>query len=166
MGKNMYKPTLEEVKKLQKQGNMVPVYREIKGGIWDTPVSAYLKIARGAYSFLLESVEGGERLARYSFIGTEPSLVITTGNVKSADPLTLIEKEFSKYKPVPVEGLPRFHGGMVGYLSYEVARYFEKLPSPERDSLGLPESVMMLADTILVFDHIATDDKSRFPRPS
>ena len=154
LGKNMYKPTLEEVKKLQKQGNMVPVYREIRADM-DTPVSAYLKIARGAYSFLLESVEGGERLARYSFIGTEPSLVITTGNDKSADPLTLIEKEFSKYKPVPVEGLPRFHGGMVGYLSYEVARYFEKLPSPERDSLGLPESVMMLADTILVFDHIA-----------
>jgi anthranilate synthase component 1 len=154
LGKNMCKPTLEEVKKLQKQGNLVPIYREIRADM-DTPVSAYLKIARGNYSFLLESVEGGERLARYSFIGTEPSIVIKTGNGKSADPLTLIEKAFIKYKPIPVEGLPRFHGGMVGYLSYEVARYFEKLPSPENDSLGLPESVMMLADTLLVFDHIA-----------
>jgi anthranilate synthase component 1 len=149
----MYRPTLEEVKKLQKQGNLVPVYREIKADL-DTPVSAYLKIARGQYSFLLESVEGGERLARYSFLGTEPSKVVTTGNGAAADPLTAIEKEFSKFKPVHVEGLPRFHGGMVGYLSYEVARYFEKLPSPERDALGLPESVLMLADTLLVFDHL------------
>jgi anthranilate synthase component I len=150
----MYHPTLEEVKLLQKQGNLIPVYREIKADL-DTPVSAYLKIARGAYSFLLESVEGGERLARYSFLGTEPSLAITTGNGKNGDPLVFIEKEFSKYKPVHVEGLPRFHGGMVGYLGYEVARYFEKLPSPGSDTLGLPESVMMLADTILVFDHLA-----------
>jgi anthranilate synthase component 1 len=149
----MYHPTLEEVKKLQKQGNLVPVYREIKADL-DTPVSAYLKIARGDYSFLLESVEGGERLARYSFLGTEPSLVLATGNSNAADPLTAIEKEFSKFKPVHVEGLPRFHGGMVGYLSYEVARYFERLPSPENDALGLPESVFMLADTLLVFDHL------------
>ena len=77
MGKKMYYPTLEEVKKLKKQGNLVPVYREIKADL-ETPVSAYLKIARGNYSFLLESVEGGERLARYSFLGTEPSLILTT----------------------------------------------------------------------------------------
>ncbi|MGD0795830.1 MAG: anthranilate synthase component I [Dehalococcoidales bacterium] len=150
----MYNPTLEEVKKLARHGNLVPVYQEIKADL-DTPVSAYLKIARGAYSFLLESVEGGERLARYSFLGTEPSLVLTTGDGHAIDPLTAVEKEFLKYEPVHVEGLPRFHGGMVGYLSYEVARYFEKLPSPVRDTLGLPESVLMLADTILVFDHLA-----------
>jgi anthranilate synthase component 1 len=150
----MYHPTLEEVKKMAKKGNLVPVYREVRADL-DTPVSAYLKIARGEYSFLLESVEGGERLARYSFLGTEPSLVLTTGNSRAIDPLEPVEKEFAKYRPVHVEGLPRFHGGMVGYLSYEVARYFEKLPSPERDALGLPESVLMLADTILVFDHIA-----------
>jgi anthranilate synthase component 1 len=150
----MYHPTLEEVKKLQKQGNTVPVYREIKADM-DTPVSAYLKIARGEYSFLLESVEGGERLARYSFLGTEPALVLSTGKDNPIDPLTAIEKEFKKIKPVHVEGLPRFHGGMVGYLSYETARYFEKLPSPERDALGLPESVLMLADTLLIFDHIS-----------
>jgi anthranilate synthase component I len=150
----MYHPTLEEVKKLKKQGNLAPVYREIKADM-DTPVSAYLKIARGSYSFLLESVEGGERLARYSFLGTEPSLVLSTGKDNAADPLKAIENVFNQFKPVHVEGLPRFHGGMVGYLSYEVARYFEKLPSPERDALGLPESVFMLADTLLVFDHLS-----------
>ncbi len=149
----MYYPELEEVKKLKKHGNLVPVYHEMVADL-ETPVSAYLKIAQGDYSFLLESVEGGERLARYSFIGTEPSLVIKTGRENPVDPLTLIEKEFQHYQPVPVSGLPRFHGGIVGYLSYEVARYFEKLPAPDNDPHGLPESVLMLADTLLVFDHL------------
>jgi anthranilate synthase component 1 len=152
-GEKMYHPTLEDLVKLKKQGNLAPVYREIKADL-ETPVSAYLKIAQGKYSFLLESVEGGERLARYSFLGTEPSLVINTDSKKPTDPLLLIEKEFKKYRPVPVEGLPRFHGGMVGYLSYEVARYFEKLPSPENDPIRLPEAVLMLADTLLIFDHL------------
>ncbi len=149
----MYYPTLEEVKKLARHGNLVPVYYEMMADL-ETPVSAYLKVARGNYSFLLESVEGGERLARYSFIGTEPSLILSTGTENRTDPLFLIEEEFKQFKLVPVGGLPRFHGGMVGYLSYEVARHFEKLPSPENDPLGLPESVFMLADTILVFDHL------------
>jgi len=149
----MYYPTLEEVKKLKQHGNLVPVYREMMADL-ETPVSAYLKVARGNHSFLLESVEGGERLARYSFIGTEPSRVIKTGTAHKIDPLILIEQEFQQHHLVPVAGLPRFHGGMVGYLSYEVARYFEKLPSPERDPLGLPEAVLMLADTLLVFDHL------------
>jgi anthranilate synthase component 1 len=149
----MYRPTLEEVKKMKKQGNLVPVYREIQADL-ETPVSAYLKIARGKYSFLLESVEGGERLARYSFLGTEPTKIISTDSRKPTDPLKRIEKEFKKYRPVPVEGLPRFHGGMVGYLSYEVARYFERLPSPEKDPLKLPEAKLMLADTLLIFDHL------------
>ena len=150
----MYYPTLNEVRQLKNQGNLVPIYREIMADL-ETPVSAYLKIAKGSYSFLLESVEGGERLARYSFIGTEPSLVLRTGNENPIDPLLLVEKEFNCFRPVLVAGLPRFHGGMVGYLSYEVVRYFERLPSPDYDPLGLPESVLMLADTLLVFDHIA-----------
>ncbi len=153
MGKMMYQPTLEEVKKLKDRGNLVPVYREIRADL-ETPVSAYLKIACGKYSFLLESVEGGERLARYSFLGTEPARVISTDAKNPTDPLKLIEKEFERYKPVAVEGLPRFHGGMVGYLSYEVARYFEKLPSPENDPINLPEARLMLADTLLIFDHL------------
>lgn len=150
----MYYPTLKEVRQLKKQGNLVPVWRDIQADL-ETPVSAYLKIARGNYSFLLESVEGGERLARYSFIGTEPSLVLKTENGNPVDPLLLVEEEFARLHPVPIAGLPRFHGGMVGYLSYEVARYFERLPCPSQDSQGLPESVLMLADTLLVFDHIA-----------
>ncbi len=149
----MYYPTLDEVRQLKKYGNLVPVYQEIIADL-ETPVSAYLKIARGNFSFLLESVEGGERLARYSFIGTEPSLVLKTGGKNSVDPLLRIEEEFKRFQLVPIAGLPRFHGGMVGYLSYEVARYFERLPSPDYDPLGLPESVLMLADTLLVFDHL------------
>ena len=149
----MYYPTLEEVRELKKQGNLVPVYQEIRADL-ETPVSAYLKVARGEYSFLLESVEGGERLARYSFIGTEPSFILKTGAENPVDPLLLVEKKFNRYQPVPIAGLPRFHGGMVGYLSYETAGYFERLPSPQRDTLGLPESLLMMADTLLVFDHL------------
>jgi anthranilate synthase component 1 len=115
-------------------------------------------------------VEGGERLARYSSLGTEPSKVLTTNNnteispslnlsrqgreANDGDPLLLVEKEFRKYQTIPVEGLPRFCGGMVGYLSYEVARYFEKLPSPDKDAIGLPESQLMLVNTLLIFDHL------------
>jgi anthranilate synthase component 1 len=150
----MHRPSLPEIKPLKGRGNLAPVYREIRADL-ETPVSAYLKIARGRYSFLLESVEGGERLARYSFLGTEPAGVITTGDGNRADPLRLIEEEFKNYRPVPVAGLPRFHGGMVGYLSYEVARYFERLPAPPADPIALPEARLLLADTLLVFDHLA-----------
>jgi len=149
----MYYPTLEEVRRLKKYGNLVPVCRDIQADL-ETPVSAYLKIGRGNYSFLLESVEGGERMARYSFIGTEPLLVLRTRDANPVDPLDLAEKELARLHPVSIAGLPRFHGGMVGYLSYEVARYFERLPSPGPDPQGLPESTLMLADTLLVFDHV------------
>jgi len=149
----MYYPTLEEVRRLKKYGNLVPVCRDIQADL-ETPVSAYLKIARGNYSFLLESVEGGERLARYSFIGTEPLLILRTGEENPVDPLNLVEKELARLHPVSIAGLPRFHGGMVGYLSYEVARHFERLPCPDKDPQGLPESVLMLAGTLLVFDHV------------
>jgi len=149
----MYYPTLDEVRRLKKRGNLVPIYREIVADL-DTPVSAFLKIARGNHSFLLESVEGGEHLARYIFIGTEPSLILKARDDSPTDPLLLIEKELSKFRLAPTAGLPRFHGGMVGYLGYDVARYFERLPSPEHDPLGLPEFILMLADTLLVFDHL------------
>jgi anthranilate synthase component 1 len=150
----MYYPTLEEAKRLSTQGNLLPVYREIRADL-ETPVSAYLKVARGDHSFLLESVEGGERLGRYSVIGTDPSLVLKTGVDNPVDPLNRMEKEFNRLKLIPIPELPRFHGGIVGYLSYEVARYYEELPSPDADPQGVPESVMMMADTILIFDHIA-----------
>ena len=122
----MYYPTLEEVGRLAGQGNLVPVCREINADL-ETPVSAYLKIARPPYSFLLESVEGGERIARYSFIGTEPLSVIKTGPGQEhgrVDPLVPIERELSQFKVVQTEGYPRFNGGAVGYASYEAVNYF------------------------------------------
>jgi len=155
----MYTPSLEEARALADRGNLCPVYREVAADL-ETPVSAYLKVARGRHSFLLESVEGGERLARYSFIGTEPYRVLRTGvspafNHWRSDPLVPIEDELRRFQVVPVPGLPRFHGGAVGYLSYEVARYFEpRLPVPEADPLGLPEAIFLFVDTLLVFDHL------------
>ena len=153
----MYYPTLEEIKELAGSGNLVPVYREIEADL-ETPVSAYLKVARPPYSFLLESVEGGERLARYSFIGTEPYAVMKTGPGQSygaVDPLVPIKEEMDRYRLVSVPDLPRFHGGAVGYLSYDVVRYFEpRVPEPPRDLLGLPESLFTFNDTMLVFDHL------------
>ena len=152
----MYFPTLEQVKKRSKDGNLIPIYREIMADM-ETPVSAFLKIARGPHSFLLESVEGGERMARYSFIGTEPYRVLRTGpgeETGAVDPLVLIQQELEKYKLIPLAELPRFHGGAVGYLSYEAVRYFEELPSPEVDTLQLPEAILLFTDTLLVFDHL------------
>ena len=152
----MYYPTLEQVEELSDKGNLVPVYREISADL-DTPVSAYLKVARRPYSFLLESVEGGERIARYSFIGTEPYDVIKTGpgqKYGAVDPLVPVQKALEQMKVAGVPDSVRFDGGAVGYLSYEAVNYFERLPSPERDPLGLPESVFMLTSTFLVFDHL------------
>ncbi|MFC2122143.1 anthranilate synthase component I [Bacteroidota bacterium] len=149
----MYYPTLEEVKQYKGQGNLMPVYREIVADL-ETPVSAFLKINRGGCSFLLESVEGGQRLARYSFIGTDPYRVLTTRGEDKTDPLPLIEEELNKYQVVQVADLPRFCGGAVGYLAYEAVTRFEELPSPESDSLELPESMFMLVDSMLVFDHV------------
>src|SRR5688500_17449721 len=151
-------PTIEQARDLAKRGNLIPVYREVLADM-ETPVSVYRKIARGRYSFLLESVEGGERLARYSFIGTEPRLtvrlhehraVVTTasGEVSEtafSDPLDFVRDLLAPYTPVPLPDMPRFQGGAVGYLAYECVRYFEDLPAPERDDLGLPDAVLMLA---------------------
>ena len=158
----MYYPSLEQVKSLAGQGNLVPIYRSINADL-ETPVSAYLKVARPPYSFLLESVVGGERLGRYSFIGTEPYRVIKTGKGEmggEVDPLTLVQAEMDQYQMIPVADLPRFHGGGVGYLAYDCIRYFEpRVPPMPADPLGLPESVFMFADTMLVFDHLRHDIK-------
>ena len=152
----MYSPTLQEVEELAHTGNLVPIVREINADL-ETPVSAYLKVARPPYSFLLESVEGGEHIARYSFIGTEPESVIKTGPGReygAIDPLVPIEQQVSQYKLVDAPQLGRFNGGAVGYLSYEAVNYFEELPSPDEDVLGVPEAVFMMTTTFLVFDHL------------
>ncbi|HEY1391499.1 MAG TPA: anthranilate synthase component I [Ktedonobacterales bacterium] len=149
-----------------------PVWREVAADL-DTPVSAYLKLASGRYGYLLESVEGGERLARYSFVGTDPYLVVQArdgmatyrwlaglraGTVERApcdDPLDAVRAELERRSVAPSPpGLPRFPGGAVGYLSYEVAaRYEPTVGIPANDPLCLPESVFMFSDTLLIFDH-------------
>ena len=156
--KGPYYPTLQQVRELTAdQGNLVPVYREANADL-ETPVSAYLKIARGPYSFLLESVEGGERLARYSFIGTEPYRTLLMGPGQPGgigDPLVPVQKELAQFRPVAVEGLPRFLGGAVGYISYECASYFEpRVPRARSNPLALPEALFLFTDTMLVFDHL------------
>ena len=153
-----YYPSIEEFRELAKgQGNLIPVYREVVADL-ETPVSAYLKIARGPYSFLLESVEGGERLARYSFMGTEPYRVLRCGLGQPdgvTDPLLPVEEELARFEPVQVAGLPRFLGGAVGYLAYECAHHFEpRVPVPSVDPHGLPEAVFLFTDALLVFDHL------------
>lgn len=160
----MYYPSLEEVKNSRQRGNLVPIYREIVADL-ETPVSAFLKINHGSYSFLLESVEGGERLARYSFIGTDPYRLLAIEARDKRDPLRLIAEELDKYRLVPVDGLPRFCGGAVGYLAYETAARFEELPSPEKDPLGLPEALFMFVDTLLIFDHVTHRIKVPEPCP-
>ncbi len=150
-----------------------PLWREVAPDL-DTPVSAYLKLARGRYGYLLESVEGGERLARYSFVGTDPYLVLrvrdgvathrwlsgpcagTVERAPCADPLEAVRAELERrpLAPAPPD-LPRFRGGAVGYLSYEVAaRYEPTVDIPASDPLGLPESVFLFSDTLLIFDHV------------
>jgi len=154
----MYHPTLAQVKALARHGNLVPIYREVAADL-ETPVSAYLKVAQGDHSFLLESVEGGERLARYSFIGTEPYRVVRLGPYRDpregSDPLRAVEEELGRFRLAPVEGLPRFTGGAVGYLAYESIRHFEpRVPMAENDPLSLPEAIFMFVSTMLVFDHL------------
>lgn len=148
----MYYPTLEQVKGMKGEGTVVPVYREIVADL-ETPVSAFLKINRGGYSFLLESVEGGERIGRYSFIGTEPYAVLEGDG--TTDPLPRIATEMKKFKIASRGTFPKFAGGAVGYLSYETITRFENLPSPEKDPIGVPESIFMMVDTFLIYDHVS-----------
>jgi anthranilate synthase component 1 len=163
----MHYPTKEEFLKLSKEGNLVPVYREILAD-FETPLSAFNKIDKGDYSFLLESVEGGERIARYSFLGSSPSLVlsskgkeislregkITKSFITKDDPIEELKRILNRYKFVKVKGLPRFCGGLVGYFGYDMVRFIEKLPDKNPDDLKLPDSVFMLTDTLLIFDHV------------
>ena len=158
----MYHPSLEEIKAHAGEGSLIPIYRSINADL-ETPVSAYLKVAKPPYSFLLESVTGGENIGRYSFIGTEPYRVLKTGPGEEngeIDPLTLVQEEMNRHKLIPVPGLPRFHGGGVGYLAYDTIHYFEpRVPIMPDDPQGLPESVFMFSDTLLIFDHIRHDIK-------
>jgi anthranilate synthase component 1 len=164
----MYQPTLEQVEALANKGNLIPVYRDLPADM-DTPVSIYLKLQDEGPCFLLESVTGGEQVARYSFIGVRPRGVMTAfGNEvyltgaghgrtvyleDGTDPLDVLKDEMSKYKPVRLTDLPRFIGGAVGFVSYDGVRHFERLPDNNPDDLNLPEIAFMIAHTIVVFDH-------------
>ncbi|KTB48093.1 anthranilate synthase component I [Dehalogenimonas alkenigignens] len=150
----MYTPTLEQIRRLTGEGNLAAVSRDLMADL-ETPVSAFLKISRGGPSFLLESVEGGQRMARYSFIGTEPRHLLVTPSGSAEDSIKSVEAALAGRKLAGQPDLPRFCGGAVGYLSYEAAGKFERLPTPGADSLGLPEAVFMLAETFLVFDHVS-----------
>ena len=154
-----YTPDIATFKKFTTEYNLVPVYREITADL-ETPVSAYLKVARGPYSFLFESVEGGENLARFSFIGTEPEDMIRTGPGEkdgAVDPLNLLRDRMAGIKHASVPGLPKFHGGAVGYISYDAVSYFEPRVPPisgETTGLDVPESIFLFTDSLLIFDHV------------
>jgi anthranilate synthase component 1 len=146
---------------------MVPVFRELLADNL-TPVMAYAALAGDGPAFLLESVEGGERLGRYSFVAADPMAVLTIeggelrvqdaggrSSVEAADPLKAIEQYLAGFRAEPVEGLPsRFCGGAVGYFAYEAARYLERVPVPEADPLGVLDGILLLADTLVCFDHV------------
>ncbi|MBI5742065.1 MAG: anthranilate synthase component I [Nitrospirae bacterium] len=162
----MLNPDFEEFEKKAREGNLVPVCKEILADL-DTPLSAFLKL-RGKTGFLLESLEGGEKWARYSFIGSNPSLIIEgTGSRLSikregrtekirdfADPLEIVSGELKKYRPVIMPGLPRFFGGFVGYIGYDTVRHFERLTDRRHSGLDLPDVFLMLTDTLIVFDNL------------
>jgi anthranilate synthase component 1 len=160
-------PTREEFASLAAQGNVIPVYTDLMAD-FETPVSAYAKLKEAGPSYLLESVEGGENLSRYSFIGCRPRKVFVCGAETTEirvpgsptrtiptprDPLTLIEEEMRGFHPVALPGLPRFTGGAVGFISYEyVTRIEPTVPAAARDELGLPLLYFMLSDSLLIFD--------------
>ena len=144
----MYSPDKKEFLKLAKKYNVIPVYREILTDLL-TPVSTFLKVKDG-YSYLLESVEGEEKIARFSFIGIDPSIVFRS---KNKSPLKDISRIMSSFKAAPLKDLPRFSGGLVGYMGYDVVRFFEKLPNKNPDKLKVEDSIFMLADTLIIFDH-------------
>jgi anthranilate synthase component 1 len=165
-------PSANEFLEFARRGNLVPVFRDILADT-ETPVSAFLKIARGRHAFLLESVVGGEKWGRYSFLGSEPAAVFTSrGGVVTVsedgkaprtwatrDPLAALKELLTAYRPVAVPGLPRFAGGAVGYVSYDGVRHFERLPATLPDDLGIPEFYFVIATSLLVFDNVTQSIK-------
>lgn len=166
-----YRPTLQEFTELAKNASLVPVYRQLVGDTL-TPVSAFCKIQEGDWAFLFESVIGGERLGRYSFLGSGPFLRFQAYEQKvqihrpipgkpdqveerdHADPLKLLEEMLATYRAPHVPGLPRFCGGAVGYAGYDVVRYVERLPNPPPDDRHVPDLCFAFYDRMVIFDHL------------
>ena len=162
----MIQPDYLTFRRLARRGNLVPVYESFTADLL-TPVGAYLRIARGAkYSFLLESVEGGETLARYTFAGANPAEVFCSRGrhctIESArgrteadeDPIRLLRQMMKRYEPVRVAGLPPFIGGAIGCFAYDMVRMIEKIPASGRDDLGLDDAVLMFYRGVVAFDHV------------
>lgn len=162
----MYSPTFDEFCKKAEGGNLIPVYKEIFADM-ETPLSAFMKIDKGDCSFLLESVEGREKWARYSFLGSNPRIVIRgekdgvtvikDGVVTTKayrNPLHAIRDVILEYRPVVDENLPRFFGGAVGYLSYDAVRFFEDVDIKMREFPEFPDLYFIITDTILIFDNL------------
>lgn len=176
----MYSPTLEEFVELARQGNLVPVTRTLLADL-ETPVSAYYKIRGQGESFLFESVEGGEHLGRYSFVGCNPRAIVrqigdkieciengkvtetfrvsrqpsADGTATVRDGLEVIQRVLAKLRPVHLPNLPRFTGGAVGFIGYEFIHDVEPVvPRPQRDELNTPTMYFLIADELLIFDRV------------
>ncbi|KAI5123314.1 hypothetical protein M0805_009335 [Coniferiporia weirii] len=149
--------TIEQHILHEKRGNCVPVFVQLPADLL-TPCIAYLRVAKDSkYSFLLESVVGGESIARYSFIGADPIKVIKTGLKEEAtgDPMTVLQKELAAYRYVKIPEVPTFTGGAIGYCSYDCVQYFEPRTACKlKDTLEIPEAFFMLADTLVIYDHL------------
>ncbi|HKW64309.1 MAG TPA: anthranilate synthase component I [Candidatus Acidoferrum sp.] len=162
----MIQPDFREFQRLAKQGNLIPVYDAFSADLL-TPVSAYLRIAQGArYSFLLESVEGGEKIARYTFAGAHPEEVFRYGNGacvlenrerlvwEERDPISFLRERVERFRPVRLPGLPPLIAGAIGYFSYDMVRLIERLPKRLRDEIGLYDAQLMFYHGLIAFDHV------------
>ncbi len=159
-------PDFAAFAEMARRGNLIPVYREILGDL-ETPVSAYKKLRGEGCSFLLESVEGGEKWGRFSFLGLNPSLMFQVQGGKvtiqhrgrmetleaGADPFSHLRDLLAAYRAVPAPGLPRFWGGLVGYLGYDMVRFIERLPDLT-PAIDIPEAKLLLTDHLLIFDNL------------
>ncbi len=163
-----YSLNLDEFRSYAKEGNLIPLYREILAD-HDTPVSAFAKIDHGPSAYLLESVQGGEEWARYSFLGSGSPIIMVEDRgdlcIKKGTrsrripshgaPLDRLREFMETYRPVTVPDLPRFVGGAVGYLGYDIVKTFEDVPSRRKDHLGLPDFAFILTETLLIFDNVS-----------
>jgi anthranilate synthase component 1 len=162
----MIQPDFKTFCRLAKQGNLVPVYETVRADLL-TPVSAYLRLARDArYACMLESIEGGEKIARYTFLGANPAeifrfhkgacIVESAGRVQLeyAKPIEFLRRLTARYQPARVPGLPPLVGGAIGYFAYDMVRQFEQIPDTGRDDMSLDDSVMMFFLGLVVFDHV------------
>lgn len=155
-----------EFKEKAKEGNLITLYSKLYADL-ETPVSAFLKLRRGKFNFLLESVEGGTQIGRYSFLGRDPGMIfeahkdivkITQGSrvetIKTDNPLEELRKICNEFKQVAHPGLPPFTGGAVGYIAYDAVRRFEALPDKNIDDLGIPDIFFIFTNTIIAFDNV------------